>query len=134
MNRFKLTQNENMKNLLCKILPDQYGSFGNPADLRNNLQSMRCPFLIEVSSERAYVTKNGQSAHAECSGWDDNFFLINSISDKIGHEYKKLAIPYGIGEEKHKNWRGAFSFPPYVIFSRVNGTPEKCATHRAQQH
>ena len=134
MNRFKITQNENMKNLLCKILPDQYGSFGNPADLRNNLQSMRCPFLIEVSSERAYVTKNGQSAHAECSGWDDNFFLINSISDKIGHEYKKLAIPYGIGEEKHKNWRVAFSFPPYVIFSRVNGTPEKCATHRAQQH
>ncbi len=106
-------------------------------------------FFIEVSSNDRYLGSNmdtigsftgysGQSSHAECGGHDGQETTLINLQPKGGvlfpdPDNSLLVLPGGM-----KSWRFNNTFPPYIVFGRVNirpplqvtVVPGACATHR----
>lgn len=107
--------NENIDNFLRSTVQ------GAPA---GNMQNAK--FFIEVSSNGHYNDGGNQNdsfmhyacgncSHTECAGHDGGEAIPINISlnfPSVG----ELAIPYGI----LSNWVLSRTFPPYVVFGRVN--------------
>lgn len=83
-------------------------------------------FLVEVSSNGHYLTTGdyndnfaafgcGKCSHTECAGHDGG--EGNSINVSLDFpSTTTLAIPYGVPP----NWTLSNTFPPYVVFGRIN--------------
>lgn len=109
--------NQNVDYFLRSIVP------GAPAGNMNNAK-----FFIEVSSNEHYATTNvsqdnfavfgcGKCSHTECAGHDGG--EANQINISLNFPFvSALAIPYGTPI----NWSLSRTFPPYVVFGRVNST------------
>ena len=113
------TQTQAMTNLL--------NGFNTIANLIANLRSGAARFLIEVSSEREYLYQGNRCSFAELSGHDSNAANPVTISvnpniptatDFANAANQKLSIPNGIGNQN--NWSFPSTFPPYVVYGRIN--------------
>jgi hypothetical protein len=117
--------NENIDNFLRSMI------HGVPAGNMNNAK-----FLVEVSSNGHYPTgaafdahgrlpnnrqdnfaafNCGQCSHTECAGHDGG--EANPINISLNFtSFSGLAIPFG----RNTNWGLSRTFPPYVVFGRIN--------------
>lgn len=103
---------------------------GALTDFFARLNNGEAYFLIEVSSDRPYHFNNGNVCScAELAGKDANIEneIIN-IRDAGVINFNNsgiLSIPY-----PNKNWYFPLTFPPYVVYGRINGeqvvVPENC--------
>lgn len=138
MNKPATTQSTNMRELLNAILPPNEGGnhLGSPIALRSNLRSGRCRFLIEVSSSKHFSTRSKKCSHAECSGRDEHYDDIINVATST-NKMCTLAIPYGLDRSntsQDRNWKFLDSFPPYVIFARLNDGLNTCDCNNSEQH
>lgn len=144
MNSTATKSSDYIKKLLDNIFPEEIKkeNLGLPIQLRSNLRSGHCRFLIEVSSSRHYSPTSGKCAHSECSGRDANYDRnVNVLTKEAAIRNGtvcKLAIPNGLNNSnkpRDKNWKFLDSFPPYVVFVRLGNDLNTCKSKdQTQQH
>lgn len=125
------TQSQAMTDLLNGVPFAVFGAaagFVGIANLIANLRAGATKFIVEVSSDSAYLHQGNQCSFAELSGHDNNIANIATIDVNPGAPVainfaaianQGLSIPNGL--VAGNNWSFPTTFPPYVIYGRITG-------------